>query len=214
MTELFVSNFNLFSSCNEKVKHSDIPFSQVVSCITSDRHVEELTASARIFLASNNRTASDVLKRRDMPAILPNAYFESGRCMTDPHDFRTGHMMFDWDHVPRTDVDALVRNLSAHPAVSLVCRSLSGCGVHALVRVNGASDASFRTSYSRMSDVMELMAGGLPPDPQCNSAARLMVLAHDASAFVRQSAHPVELGAIQAFQNQVSAIDQPDSIRR
>ncbi len=187
---MLLRRFSLFSSCKEGTKAGDMTFGELTNYMARHVYLEEMTQKARACLQAADLTGYERIKRSEVYAVTPNAYFKAGRKNGDLHTYSTGVMMFDWDHI-EGDVGALIERIVTHPSICLVSKSLSGHGVHAFARVEGIRDDNFKTVYSAIGSQLEALAG-YPFDRQCNNFSRLMVLAHDPDLRVRNDAEPFQ----------------------
>ena len=189
-------------------------FGELTNYMARHVYLEEMTRKARACLLAADQNGYEWIKRSEVLAITPNAYFEAGRKNDDQHTYATGVMMFDWDHI-EGDLNALVERIAAHPSICLVTKSLSGKGVHAFARVEGVTDENFKTVYAAVGSRLDSVAG-YAFDRQCNNFSRLMVLAHDPDLRVRQDAEPFQAGALLADSSEmtVPAAAEPTALSR
>ena len=189
-------------------------FGELTNYMARHVYLEEMTRKARACLLAADQNGYEWIKRSEVLAITPNAYFEAGRKNDDQHTYATGVMMFDWDHI-EGDLNALVERIAAHPSICLVTKSLSGKGVHAFARVEGVTDENFKTVYAAVGSRLDSVAG-YAFDRQCNNFSRLMVLAHDPDLRVRQDAKPFQAGALLADSSEmtVPAAAEPTALSR
>lgn len=191
---MLLRRFSLFPSCKEGIKAGDMTFGELTNYMARHVYLEEMTQKARACLQADDLTGYERIKRSEVYAVTPNAYFKAGRKNGDLHTYSTGVMMFDWDHI-EGDLGALVGRIVTHPSICLVSKSLSGSGVHAFARVEGITDDNFKSVYAAIGSQLEAIAG-YPFDRQCNNFSRLMVLAHDPDLRVRDDAEPFQAEAL------------------
>ena len=150
----------------------------------------EQTANARNWYQKGRKRKGDNIKIQ-MPAFAPAAILDSGKSKDDVIDL-TGLCFLDIDHISEDDAKKTVKLLSKDPFTRLASISVSGKGVHLLVRytVNfGDYDYPFISSPERLRKLYKSVfiqlakyytqKLGLQVDMSGENAERLCIVSHD-----------------------------------
>lgn len=150
----------------------------------------EQTANARNWYQKGRKRKGDNIKIQ-MPAFAPAAILDSGKSKDDVIDL-TGLCFLDIDHISEEDAKKTVKLLSKDPFTRLASISVSGKGVHLLVRytVNfGDYDYPFISSPERLRKLYKSVfiqlakyytqKLGLQVDMSGENAERICIVSHD-----------------------------------
>ena len=150
----------------------------------------EQTANVRNWYQKGRKRKGDNIKIQ-MPAFAPAAILDSGKSKDDVIDL-TGLCFLDIDHISEEDAKKTVKLLSKDPFTRLASISVSGKGVHLLVRytVNfGDYDYPFISSPERLRKLYKSVfiqlakyytqKLGLQVDMSGENAERLCIVSHD-----------------------------------
>lgn len=183
--------FSCFRSCTVSVKYADLSSKELLRLLKKDTDVVQKTKQARELLAKGDKDGYGRMKREKFEAFTPNAYFESKRGKNEPYSLGLEYMGFDWDHILREKIPEMKDLLISHPIVSFICESLSGEGIHVLVRVKNKTDENFTAVYRMIGEMLSLIIG-YNYDPACNDVARLFIISHDADAKCKMVENPFD----------------------
>lgn len=153
------------------------------------RPLKEQTLLARQRLAEGDKAGYDQIKRL-FPAITPHAYYPGGRGKESEHEL-SGVMMLDFDHLDENEMKAQLESSKKLPSVILACKSLSGKGVHILIRYTPMAEEQFGLCYKALSEYAERVLGKTP-DPACKNINRLMIINYDPDVYYNPEALPFD----------------------
>jgi hypothetical protein len=152
------------------------------------------TTDARKWYQKGRKRKGDNIKIQ-MPAFAPAAILDSGKSKDDVIDL-TGLCFLDIDHISEDDAIKTVTLLSKDPFTRLASISVSGKGVHLLVRYTvdfGDYDDPFIASPEKLrklyKDVFLNLAEyytqklGLQVDMSGENAERLCIVSHDPKVY-------------------------------
>ncbi len=173
----------------------EITLNKVVGKIRKNDLIKENTLTARKWYAKGRKGKGDYIKKAKLPAFAPAAILDSGKSPEDVIDL-TGICFIDIDHITESDVQQTIQALSDDPHTLLASVSLSGKGVHLLVRYRvdfGDHDYPFISSPEKMGklykDVFMNLAGyyseklGHQVDMSGDNAERLCLINHDPDVY-------------------------------
>ena len=190
--------FALFGSLIDGGRAADINLQEMSDYIKNDRQLESWTLKAREYLERGDKTGYNEIKKKNIRAITPNAYFSYGRQKGSDHQFTTGVIMYDYDHLTPEQMEILDDRLRLHPSTVFYGKSLSGKGVHEIIRVNGVTDENFKISYKNIGEELEWMTG-IPYDPNCNKVEQMMLFAYDPGCYVNSDALAIDMTKIEGL---------------
>lgn len=111
-------------------------------------------------------------------------------------------MMLDFDHMD--GIEDLIDKAKQIACVVMACKSLSGKGVHLLVKYSPVCKLDFSSAYQSCMDYFEY-ALGVKADSACKDITRLMVLSYDPDGYYNPDAIALDLsGALWLKQNDYS----------
>lgn len=165
------------------------------------RPLKEQTLLARQRLAEGDKAGYDQIKRL-FPAITPHAYYPGGRGKESEHEL-SGVMMLDFDHLDEKEMKSLLESSQKLPSVILACKSLSGEGVHILIRCTPMAEEHFGPCYKALSEYAECVLEKAP-DPACKNVNRLMIVNHDPDVYYNPEALPFDFSWVIWSNNHLS----------
>lgn len=173
----------------------EITLNQIVGKITKHDTVREDTLAARRWYSKGRKGKGDNIKKTKLPAFVPGAILDGGKKPEDIIDL-TGLCFIDIDHITESDAAQTVEVLSQDHHTLLASISLSGKGVHLLVRYRvdfGDHDYPFISSPEKLrklyKDVFMNLAGyysgklGHQVDMSGENAERLCLINHDPDVY-------------------------------
>lgn len=188
--------FSCFKNLHVEVSSEYLPLGDIHKFIKygdniyPDCHpLKEQTLLARQRLAEGDKAGYDQLKKQ-LPAITPHAYYPAGRGKESEHEL-SGVMMLDFDHLDENEMKAQLESSKKLPSVILACKSLSGKGVHILIRYTPMAEEQFGLCYKALSEYAERVLGKTP-DPACKNINRLMIINYDPDVYYNPEALPFD----------------------
>ncbi len=163
--------------------------------------LEEQTFLARQLLKAGDKDGYNQSKKQ-LPAITPHAYYPGGRGKESEHEL-SGVMMLDFDHLDENEMKTLPESSKKLASVILACKSLSGKGVHILIRCTPMAEEQFGLCYKALSEYAEHVLGKVP-DPACKNVNRLMIVNHDPDAYYNPKALPFDFSWVIWSNNHLS----------
>ena len=173
----------------------EITLNKVVGKIRKNDLIKENTLTARKWYAKGRKGKGDYIKKAKLPAFAPAAMLDGGKSPEDVIDL-TGLCFIDIDHITESDVQQTIQALSDDPHTLLASVSLSGKGVHLLVRYRvdfGDYDDPFISSPDKLrklyKDVFLNLAEhygrklGFQVDMSGENAERLCLISHDPDVY-------------------------------
>lgn len=151
--------------------------------------LKSLTEQARNALSAGDKSTYDKLKKSSLPAITPHAFFP-GRRLKDAEYTVSGIMMLDFDHID--GLETLIDKAKEIACVVMACKSLSGEGVHLLVKYKPVRKQDFSSAYQSCMDYFEY-ALGVKADSACKDITRLMIINYDPGVFYNLDAIALDL---------------------
>ena len=154
----------------------------------------EQTANARNWYQKGRKRKGDNIKIQ-MPAFAPAAILDSGKSKEDVIDL-TGFCFLDIDHISEEDAKKTIKLLSKDSFTRLASISVSGKGVHLLVRYTvdfGDYDYPFISSPEKLRKLYKgvfiqlakhyTQKLGLQVDMSGENAERLCIVSHDPKVY-------------------------------
>ena len=205
--EKFKISVSLFLSITAKVANGTISIDDLAMYIQSGQlprlpylNLLSETEKARSAKANGNKTEYDRIKK-SLPAVTVHAVFPGER-QTGKEDELTGAMMFDFDDVP--DADDLVEQSKTIEGVLLAARSLSGKGVHIIIRYTPIQKEYFQYFYTSTQQYLESRLG-IKADSACKDLPRLMIINHDPNVYFNPDVQPMDFSsAVWLYKNPIS----------
>lgn len=111
----------------------EITLTKIVGKTKNPNNVQMNTLAARKWYAKGNKAKGDNIKKMHLPAFAPAAILVDGKKKDHVIDL-TGICFIDIDHITESDAEQTVKALSEDPHTLFASISLSGKGVHLLVR--------------------------------------------------------------------------------
>ena len=200
---------NLYKNLNSVKAEYELPFKEVLEMIKgnteydfTDKHFKEYTSELiekthKARAAGRKTEAYDGIKK-DMFCVMIQAYFKNGRKATDPHIF-TGLFMFDFDDIPEEQMPLAIEACKSMKESRCVMKSLSGLGLHVLVRVNNLTDENFKTVYQTVGTSIACHIGH-EYDTSCSNINRLMILNYDSGIYINKESECIDANEIMKFE--------------
>lgn len=173
----------------------DITLTKIVGKTKNPNNVQMNTIAARKWYAKGNKDKGDNIKKMYLPAFAPAAILVDGKKKEHVIDL-TGLCFIDIDHITESDAEQTVKTLSEDPHTLFASISLSGKGVHLLVRYKidfSNYDYPFISSPDKLrkvyKDVFLNLAKhytetlGFQVDMSGVNAERLCLIAHDPNVY-------------------------------
>lgn len=173
----------------------DITLTKIVGKTKNPNNVQMNTIAARKWYAKGNKDKGDNIKKMYLPAFAPAAILVDGKKKEHVIDL-TGLCFIDIDHITESDAEQTVKTLSEDPHTLFASISLSGKGVHLLVRYKidfSNYDYPFISSPDKLRKVYKdvflnlakhyTMTLGLQVDMSGVNAERLCLIAHDPNVY-------------------------------
>ena len=132
-------------------------------------------------------------KQRKLPAITYGGNFCHGRKLSNEYE-ATPFVFMEWDqHGEERSIEALrtaAEKFMAHPAVTLVYRSVGGNGLHVVAEVTPipTNNAEYKEAWLAASASIGLGNG----DPSVKNANRISYASYDPRAYFTTNVVPVE----------------------
>lgn len=191
--------FSVFENVQAKTCTGDVTISDLCRVVLRGYFVVKrrsydlirITEEARKALLEGRKEVYDNSKKYSLPAITPHAYYPNGRKDQDEHTL-SGIMMLDFDHQEHPEI--LVEKAKEISGVILACKSLSGEGIHLLVRYTPVDEQRFAETYQVCMDYFEYELG-VKADPACKNISRLMIVNYDPDAYCNPEALPLDLSS-------------------
>lgn len=189
--------FSFFDTVQVKTCTSSITIDDIDRLILGESIVLEqqsfclkrVTEQARNALSAGDKSTYDKLKKSSLPAITPHAFFP-GRRLKDAEYTVSGIMMLDFDHID--GLETLIDKAKEIACVVMACKSLSGEGVHLLVRYKPVRKQDFSSAYQSCMDYFEYTLG-VKADSACKDITRLMIINYDPGVFYNLDAIALDL---------------------
>ncbi|WP_302611513.1 DUF3987 domain-containing protein [uncultured Parabacteroides sp.] len=189
--------FSVFENVQAKTCTGDVTISDLCRVVLRGYFVVKrrsydlirITEEARKALLEGRKEVYDNSKKYSLPAITPHAYYPNGRKDQDEHTL-SGIMMLDFDHQEHPEI--LVEKAKEISGVILACKSLSGEGIHLLVRYTPVDEQRFAETYQVCMDYFEYKLG-VKADPACKNISRLMIVNYDPDAYCNPEANALDL---------------------
>ena len=173
----------------------EITLTKIVGKTKNPNNVQMNTLAPRKWYAMGRKGKGDNIKKMHLPAFAPAAILEGGKSKDHVIDL-TGLCFIDIDHISESDAEQTVKILSEDPYTLFASISLSGKGVHLLVRYKidfGNYDYPFISSPEKLrklyKDVFLNLAEyytqklGLQVDMSGENAERLCIVSHDPKVY-------------------------------
>lgn len=175
---------------------SSISIGELVKITVNQPRLKQDTETARVALQAGNKEEYDRIKKL-MPAVTPHALFSNERKDNSPHTL-TDFIMIDIDH--NENPTLLIENAKKIASVILACKSLSGNGVHLLIKYSPGNDNDFKTCYKAVMQGIEIRLK-TQADGKCNNISRLMIINHDQDVYYNPEAIPLDMAGILWLEN-------------
>jgi len=184
----------IFSNLHAK-KPQKTSLEKIVHIIQTSHHLEKLTFEARAHYAAGHKKNGDKIKKNELPAFAPCAYFLDGKSREDIIGL-TGLCFLDIDKIAEDQVDAAMSILKSNDNVLFAARSLSGHGIHILIPyslhrndpfiplsarpdlANRIYIAVYKSISARFRELLQL-----PTDQQAAHAEHLCLISFDSKAY-------------------------------
>lgn len=189
-------NLSLYRNVQVTNTNSSISIDELVEMAENQYLLKQDTETARVALQAGNKEEYDRIKKL-MPAVTPHALFSSERKDNSPHTL-TGLIMIDIDH--NENPTLLIENAKKIASVIFACKSLSGNGVHLLIKYSPGSDSDFKTCYKAAMQEIEIRLK-TQADGKCNNISRLMIINHDQDVYYNPEAIPLDMAGILWLEN-------------
>lgn len=111
----------------------EITLTNIVSKTKNPNNVQQNTLAARKWYAKGYKEKGDNIKKAHLPAFAPAAILVDGKKKEHVIDL-TGLCFIDIDYITESDAEQTVKNLSEDTHTLFASISLSGKGVHLLVK--------------------------------------------------------------------------------
>lgn len=173
----------------------EITLNKIVGKTKNPNSVQDNTMAARKWYAKGRKGKGDNIKLTQLPAFAPAAILQDGKKKEHVIDL-TGLCFIDIDHITESAAQLTVQRLSEDPYTMFASISLSGKGVHLLVRYKidfGNYDHPFISSPDKLrklyKDVFLLLAKhyteklGFQVDMSGENAERLCLISHDPDVY-------------------------------
>lgn len=125
---------------------------KIVNISRSAPEIVSYTKQAREWYAKGKIGKGDVIKFTQLPAFAPGAVLDGGKSKNDVVDL-TGICFIDIDHISEEQTKLTIQTLKDDPYTLFVAESVSGKGIHLLVRYTvdyGPSNMLFLSNPSRL----------------------------------------------------------------
>ena len=106
---------------------------KIVNISRSAPEIVANTKEAREWYAKGETGKGDIIKFTQLPAFAPGAILEGGKSKNNVVDL-TGICFIDIDHISEEQTNLTVQSLKDDPYTLFVGKSVSGKGIHLLVR--------------------------------------------------------------------------------
>lgn len=106
---------------------------KIVNISRSAPEIVANTKEAREWYAKGKTGKGDIIKFTQLPAFAPGAILEGGKSKNNVVDL-TGICFIDIDHISEEQTNLTVQSLKDDPYTLFVGKSVSGKGIHLLVR--------------------------------------------------------------------------------
>lgn len=164
---------------------------KIVNISRSAPDIVSYTKEAREWYAKGKTGKGDIIKFTQLPAFAPGAILEGGKSKNDVVDL-TGICFIDIDHISEEQTNLTIQTLKDNPYTMFVGKSVSGKGIHLLVRYTvdyGTGNMPFLSNPTRLralyKKVFLSLAAlysdrlGMPVDLSGVNAERLCIISYD-----------------------------------
>lgn len=196
----------------------NIPFKDILGMIQGKFVVDMNGSTHSVYnLIEKTQKAREVGKgseeyarlKKSMPAVTIHAYFGGARKISTSHDF-TNVLMFDFDNIPETDMKTVIEKCKSIPEVRYCFMSLSGQGLHLLVKVENLTDENFKEVYQMLGIYLSYWIG-YDYDTACSDITRFMILNHDPNLYINKESTIVDANKITEFNNFLNHISMSET---
>ena len=197
-------NIPHFKSLHAK-QPGTISLDKVVDLIKNDTGIKGQTLKARKCYGKGEKLQGDYVKKNLLPAFAPCAILDGGKSKDHIIDL-TGICFLDIDHITGEEAKYAQEMLASDPHILLACISVSGKGIHLLVRYTvdfGAGNLVFISTPARLRKLyrkvfLTLAAAyteklGIQVDMSGTNADRLCLISHDPSIYYNPDCIPLEV---------------------
>ena len=125
---------------------------KIVNISRTGPDIVAYTRKAREWYAKGKNEEGNVIKFTQLPAFAPGAILEGGKSKNDVVDL-TGICFVDIDHISKKQTKLTIQILKDDPYTLFVAESVSGKGIHLLVRYTidyGAGNMPFLSNPARL----------------------------------------------------------------
>lgn len=192
--------FSLFVNVKASKRSIDVSIErliELVKCPTGqvfNSHWLDLksnTEQARAALQNNDAKKYSDIKMK-MPAITPHAYYP---CERKDESFHTisGIIMLDFDHLENPE--EILDKAKQLSCVIMTCKSLSGKGIHLLIKYTPIEEQYFTPCYQAIMEYVRICLGE-NADKACKNISRMMILNHDPDVYYNPNAIPLDMSGM------------------
>lgn len=199
--EICAMRLNIFENITTK-KPKETELVRMIGIMKTSKKLHKLCSKRQKLLASNNKAYADAIKKKRIPAFAPAAFMFDGKGRNNVIGL-TGICFLESDHMDLTKIEETMQKLENDPHVLLALRSVSGDGLHILIKY--AFDGMEIPNYSAMSvDMMNRTYGavfellrdrycqtlGITIDKSGSNMERLCIISYDPNLYCNLLAEP------------------------
>lgn len=151
--------------------------------------LKEQTNRARQVLDAGDKAGYTEIKER-ISGVTIHACFIGRRKKTEKYTL-TGLIMIDCDHIPPEQMERMLESIKKDPHVLLVCKSLSGQGIHTLFKYSPLEEQYFPFFYQATAKYAKIMFGPVHDD-SCKDITRQMFVNYDPDVYYNRAAIPLD----------------------
>jgi hypothetical protein len=178
---------------------------EIVRVMQTSKRLEDLCRQRKKYIKMGNKMKADHIKKKMLPAFSPIAYYFGGKRREDVI-WLTDICFLDYDHVEEEKLTQAIQALRKDEHTLLACRSVSGDGLHLLIRykfqnrehpgienmtcnrMNFTYGSVFKTISRHYAKIMDF-----PIDKQGSNMERLCIISYDSDLYYNPSAIPIVL---------------------
>lgn len=176
----------------------------IVEMIRSDAEIAHLTKEVQELSASYGKPATKTLRLTQVPVFAPCASFMDGKSRKNLVSL-TGICLLDLDYLTPAQMEQTLEMLKSDEHILLMARSISGAGLHVLVKYSLASEDAYRQLAQDRRQIRLAYASvwkgvcrhytaenHLPGiDTKASNVERLILLASDPDVYYNPGATPI-----------------------
>lgn len=175
---------------------------EIVHVMQTSKRLEELCLQRKTYIKKGNKGKADHIKKKMIPAFSPTAQFYGGKGRTNVMGL-TDICFLDYDHVEEDKLAQAIQTLREDKHTLLACRSVSGDGLHLLIRYkfqNREQPGIENMTCNRMNftygSVFKTISRhyaqrlGFPIDKHGSNMERLCIISYDSELYYNPSAIP------------------------